>query len=101
MTTAEHTIDLEALLAPIPGEAPAGTELRYAPIYDKIRLARRVALDRQQGKTGVGEADVRESPEERAAAARDYWVQVGTLVADTLATQSKDLQLAVWLVEVE
>ena len=36
-----HTLDLETLLAPIPGENPAGTDVRYEGIYDAIREARR------------------------------------------------------------
>jgi len=31
----------EGLLNPIPGENPSGQSLRYDPVYDKIREARR------------------------------------------------------------
>jgi len=31
----------EGLLNPIPGENPSGKTLRYDPVYDKIREARR------------------------------------------------------------
>jgi len=101
MTTAERVLDLDAILAPISADAPAGADLRYAPLYDKIRLTRRVAFDKQLGKSATGDAENSGSPDERAAAAREYWLYVGTLVTDALVTQSKDLQLAVWLLEVE
>ena len=34
-------IDVEALLAPVPGGNPAGESLQYAGLYDEIRRARR------------------------------------------------------------
>ena len=38
------------LLNPIPGENPGGENLRYAPIYDKIKEARREDDDAPQGE---------------------------------------------------
>jgi type VI secretion system protein ImpA len=101
MTTTDKAIDLEGLLAPIPGRYPAGVDLRYTPVYDQIRAARRVADDKQQGRSAYSDADDKLSPDERASAAREYWLAVQNLVVDTLTTQSKDLQLAVWLLEAE
>jgi predicted component of type VI protein secretion system len=37
----KRTIDIDALLTPIPGENPAGEDLRYTPVYDDIKEARR------------------------------------------------------------
>ena len=76
----------EELLAPIPGAKPGGTELRYDPIYDRIKEARREDEDIPQGEwqTTRKTAD---------------WPQVVKLTKDALATKSKDLQLAVWLAE--
>ncbi|MBL0899092.1 MAG: type VI secretion system ImpA family N-terminal domain-containing protein, partial [Reyranella sp.] len=34
---------------PIPGERPGGEDLRYDPVYDKIKEARREEDDREQG----------------------------------------------------
>ena len=47
------------LLAPIPGNSPAGISLRYDPITDKIKEARREDLDAPQGawKTAIKSAD--------------------------------------------
>jgi len=74
------------LLNPIPGANPCGENLRYAPIYDKLKEARREDDDAPQG----------EWQHERKTA--DY-AQVIKLAGEALATKSKDLQLAVWLTE--
>jgi type VI secretion system protein ImpA len=74
------------LLNPIPGENPAGESLRYAPVYDKIKEARREEDDLAQG----------EWTHERKVA---DWPLVIKLTSEALATKSKDLQLAAWLAE--
>jgi type VI secretion system protein ImpA len=38
------------LLNPIPGENPSGASLRYEPVYDKIKEARREDDDAPQGE---------------------------------------------------
>src|SRR5579862_3281006 len=74
------------LLNPVPGENPSGADLRYDPIYEKIKEARRQDDDLAQGAWQT----------ERKVA--DYAL-VLKLAQDTLATKSKDLQLAAWLTE--
>lgn len=74
------------LLTPIPGEKPSGANLRYDPVYDKIKEARRVEDDANQG------AWLRE----RKVA--DYKAVI-KLAGDAMATRSKDLQLGAWLTE--
>jgi type VI secretion system protein ImpA len=76
----------DELLAPIPGAHPGGVALRYDPVYDKIKEARREDDDIPQGdwQTARKTAD---------------WPQVIKLTKDALTTKSKDLQLAVWLSE--
>jgi type VI secretion system protein ImpA len=76
----------EDLLQPIPGSNPAGASLRYDPIYDKIKEARREEEDADQGDW------------KRARKVAD-WPLVIKLASDTLATKSKDLQIAGWLTE--
>ena len=71
---------------PLRATIPAGQSLRYAPIYDKIKEARREDDELNQGAWQT----------ERKVA---DWVQVSKLCQDAIATQSKDLQLAVWLAE--
>ena len=38
------------ILNPIPGDNPSGENLRYAPVYDKIKEARRQDDDAPQGQ---------------------------------------------------
>jgi len=74
------------LLNPIPGDNPSGVSLRYAPVYDKIKEARREDDDAPQG----------EWAHERKVA---DWKLVIKLAGESLATQTKDLQIAAWLTE--
>lgn len=74
------------LLNPIPGDNPSGESLRYAPIYDQIKEARREEEDIPQG----------EWQRERKKA---DWPLVVKLASEALATKSKDLQIAAWLTE--
>ncbi len=76
----------EDILTPIPGDNPSGRSLRYDPVYDKIKEARREDDELNQGDWQY----------ERKVA---DWVQVSKLCQDSIATQSKDLQLAAWLAE--
>jgi type VI secretion system protein ImpA len=79
----------EDILAPIAGENPSGIDLRYDNkllIYDKIREARRQ-------DDGLAQGDWQS---ERKIA---NYPLVIKLSQDTLATTSKDLQLAAWLTE--
>jgi type VI secretion system protein ImpA len=76
----------EDILAPIPGENPGGQDLRYAPVYDKIKEARREEEDLAQGAW----------QHERKVADHALVIK---LCQETIAKQSKDLQLAAWLTE--
>ena len=79
----------EDILAPIAGENPSGIDLRYDTkllIYDKIREARRQ-------DDGLAQGDWQS---ERKVANYSLVIK---LAQDTLATTSKDLQLAAWLTE--
>jgi len=84
--SAEHTVDLDALLAPIPGDNPAGEEVRYAGPYDSISEARRAddVLDQGDWVRETKSAD---------------WRAVTILATETLSTRSKDLQIAAWMTE--
>jgi type VI secretion system protein ImpA len=79
-------LDLETLLTPIEGDNPSGESLRYAGTYDAIQEARRSddELDRGEWVREVKTAD---------------WQGVVDLATEALATRSKDLQIAVWLIE--
>lgn len=75
------------LMDPLPGAEPAGASLRYGPIYAAIEEARREEdADLPQG---VWQRDVKRADD----------VHTIALCRDALATKSKDLLIACWLVE--
>jgi type VI secretion system protein ImpA len=76
----------EDLLNPIPGANPCGENLRYSPVYDKIKEARREDIDAPVGDW------------EATRKLADYAVVV-QLAGETLAAKTKDLQIATWLAE--
>ncbi|HKS96490.1 MAG TPA: type VI secretion system protein TssA [Terriglobia bacterium] len=76
----------EALLQPIAGSNPSGESLRYAPVYEKIKEARR---EDDAAPAGVWEHEAKRA---------DYPLVI-KLAEEALATKTKDLQLAAWLAE--
>jgi type VI secretion system protein ImpA len=74
------------LLNPIAGDNPSGSNLRYDPVYDLIKEARRQDDLGPQGDW------------QRERKVADYR-QVADLAGKTLAERSKDLQIANWLIE--
>jgi type VI secretion system protein ImpA len=76
----------DELLKPIAGANPGGIDLRYDPVYDKIKEARREDDDTPQGEWTT----TRKTAE---------WPTVIKLAKDALAGKSKDLQLGAWLTE--
>lgn len=76
----------EDILTPIPGDNPGGQDLRYAPIYDKIKEARREDDELNQGAW------------QRERKLADHTLVI-KLIQEAIAKQSKDLQLSVWLAE--
>lgn len=87
MSASERTlVEVESLLLPIREDAPVGESLRYSATWDAIVQARSADIG-----LPVGEWQREEK--------RADWAQVEQLCVDALVTQSKDLQLAVWLAE--
>jgi len=79
-------LDLETLLAPIPGYNPAGESLRYEGTYDRIQEAREEEANLPQG---VWERELKKAD----------WNMVRELCHEALESRTKDLQIAVWLME--
>src|SRR5437899_7511439 len=79
-----QVLDIGTLLVPIAGEHPAGQDLLYDGVYEAIRMARQEGKDRDTLEPSVRTAD---------------WAAVITLATEALRAKSKDLQIAVWLVE--
>lgn len=83
---AKPPIDIDALLADIPGGDPAGEDIRYGAEHDLIKEARREDADLPQG--------VWKSDRKRAD-----WAEVIRLSRGVLTARSKDVQVAAWLCE--
>lgn len=80
-------IDVNELLAPIPGGDPAGSDASFSDQFDRIREARRAddaGLAQGEWQTELKVAD---------------WREAQSLSEDILVRTSKDLQAAVWLAE--
>jgi len=80
----------EDLLTPIAGDNPAGENLYYDKVFDQIKEARREDED-----------DLPEGDWERSQKKRADHRAVIKLAGDALATKSKDIRLAAWLVEAQ
>lgn len=88
MTQANATdVDIETLLAPVSEGNGAGVSLRYEPVYQQIRDARK------QDDSSLPMGDW-----ERPLVKAD-WKRVAALSSGALASRSKDFQLAAWLCE--
>jgi len=83
----------EGLLNPIPGENPSGQSLRYDPVYDKIREARRadeeLQLSEEASKKDVWAHTIKKAD----------FILVTKLATEALSKKTKDLQIAAWLTE--
>ncbi|MEF9977155.1 MAG: type VI secretion system protein TssA [Thermomonas sp.] len=80
-------IDVNELLAPIPGSDPAGSDASFSDQFDRIREARRAddpSLAQGAWQTELKVAD---------------WREAQSLAEEILLRTSKDLQAAVWLAE--
>lgn len=79
--------DINALLLPIPGDAPCGVDLVFSPEFDAIREARR--HDDPQLDQGDWIIDLKEAD----------WPEVARICSDALRNRSKDIRIASWLAE--
>ncbi len=86
--------DLETLLAPIPGDAPQGIDVREdfsaASPYNRLRDARSEARDAERGQD-AGDTDTRDPG--------PLWRTVRELAMQALAETTKDLEVAAWMTE--
>ena len=80
------TLDIEAVLKPISADKPAGNDVREAKSFGILKEARREeeALNQGDWKRDIKSAD---------------WPKVVQTATKILSTESKDLQVAVWLIE--
>ena len=97
--------DLEALLAPIPGDAPQGIDIREdfsaTSPYNRLRDARSEARDAERlrdarpdandGGQNAGDPNIRDPG--------PLWRTVREVAIKTLAETAKDLEVAAWMTE--
>jgi type VI secretion system ImpA family protein len=83
----DFTFDAAKLMVPISEQQPSGEPLRYDPVYDQIREARRE--DDPEQERGVWKITLKKAE----------WPLVESLCLGVLETRSKDLQVAAWLAE--
>lgn len=76
----------ENILSRIPGENPSGQNLRWEPVYERVKEARR-----EEEVLPQGEWSYKVKTADPALVIR--------LTSEALTTKSKDLQLAAWLTE--
>ncbi len=87
-------VDVAPLLEPIPGDKPVGIDLRDSE--DSNNLYRRIRDDRTDARRHEQDGDLAGEP---SAEARQLWRQVRDNAVEYLGTQSKDLEIAAYLVE--
>ena len=81
------SLDMDRLLQPISAEQPSGASLRYDPLYDRIREARR--RDDPSLEQGIWQTQLKMAD----------WRLVRNLCVEALETRTKDLQIAAWFLE--
>lgn len=86
MSVETVTIDVEAILEPIPGDNASGENLQYSGLYDEIKEARRAddPATKADWQTELKTAD---------------WDEVVSLAESALKTKTKDLQIGAWMCE--
>ena len=90
----ESILDLAALIAPIPGDSPVGSDLRadISPhsVYQKLRESRATARNNERSALANGDSDYISRPD---------WAEIITLAPQILREQSKDIEVVAWLIE--
>ena len=91
--------DLEAILAPIPGEKPTGVDVRedFTPtsVYFRLRDARSDARDAERQADGADTSGGGGTDE----GLQTRWRPVATMAMAALKESTKDLEIATWLTE--
>ncbi len=80
-------LELERLLAPVPGDAPTGEMLRYEGTYDSLQEAR--SEDNPTLPQGIWARGLKKA----------NWNEVYSICFEALENRSKDLQIATWMLE--
>lgn len=87
MSDEQQVVALAALLRPLSGPDPSGISLQYEQVYDDIKEARR--SDDADAPRDIWSKDLKVAD----------WDRVRELCEDALVRETKDLQVAAWLME--
>lgn len=92
-----EVLDFARLLAPIPGENPAGRPLRsdFSPtsVYHVVKDARAAARAAERSMAWSGEQEA------QTDAPKKEWKRLLELAPKVIAEESKDIEIAAWLTE--
>jgi type VI secretion system protein ImpA len=95
--------DLTALVAPIPGEMPAGQDLREdkspESLYFRLRDARREASAAERAADAPKDDSDPRPVDAAPVSPLVQWRVVRELATEALSVHSKDLEIAAWLTE--
>jgi type VI secretion system protein ImpA len=91
--------DLVALLAPIPGDSPAGVDLRTDSSPQSLYYLLRDARAEARAAERAMEAPDPDKPETSSTAAPPQWRTIRELGIEAIAERSKDLEIASWVTE--
>lgn len=92
------TIDIENLVAPIPGDSPAGVDLReddsHDSIYRELKNARKRARDAERQLLAPDPDPSRQPPDPKTE-----WNFISSNAPKVLLERSKDLEVTAWFIE--
>jgi len=91
--------DLDALLAPIPGDSPAGVDLRTDSSPQSLYYLLRDARAEARAAERAMEAPDPDRPETTSTAPPPQWRTIRELGLEAIGERSKDLEVASWLAE--
>ena len=93
-------IELDALLAPITEDSPAGEDIRENPspnsIYRQIKDARSEARSAERNMLFMDEEEATKS---KLKSSEEYWQTIEKLSPEILKNHAKDLEIASWYTE--
>lgn len=94
MSDVSPVLDVDRLLAAIPGDSPAGEDVRYDAGVDRLKVLRKEAETTETRPREAGE-----EVNARTSAVLAAWATIADQSVDILCTRAKDLQVTLWLLE--
>jgi type VI secretion system protein ImpA len=100
-----EVLDFAKLLGPVPGDKPAGVDLRAnrgpTSPYDKLKDARTAARTAERAilVPAGDDEDAKKAQRDAIRVAQEKWPIVRDLAPGVIAELAKDLEVAAWLIE--